>query len=171
MKTEDAIDEQITPPGPGQGHSKGTSWLAGIGAIVVVALVIGASAIVFAQLGQHHKSQSPNSSIPPPGKWVQLLNGYTLASLAAGDSNPSVLHACAVHSQTSTPQAVTGNDTSYTILRSTDFGGQWQDIGSNAALGSSCQLAVNPGNSNELYAIGLPNAAQATSVLKHSTDG
>ena len=170
MKTEDAIDEQMTPTGPGQGHSKGTPWLAGLGAIVVVALVIGASAIVFAQLGQHHKSQSPNPSIPP-GKWVQVLNGYSLASLAAGDSNPSVLYACAVHSQTSTPQAVTGNDTSYTILRSTDFGGQWQDIGSNAALGSSCQLAVNPGNSNELYAIGLPNAAQATSVLKHSTDG
>ena len=105
MKTEDAIDEQITPPGPGQGHSKGTSWLAGLGAIFVVALVIGASAIVFAQLGQHHKSQSSNPSIPPPGKWVQVLNGYTLASLAAGDSNPSILYACAVHSQTSTPQA------------------------------------------------------------------
>jgi hypothetical protein len=171
MKTEDAIDEQMTPTGPGQGHSKGTSWLAGLGALVVVALVIGASAIIFAQLGQHHKSQSPNSSIPPPGKWIQVLNGYSLASLAAGDSNPSILYACAVHSQTSTPQATTGNDTSYTILRSTDFGGQWQDIGSNTAMGSSCQLAVNPGNSNELYAIGLPNVAQATSILKHSTDG
>ncbi len=41
MKTEDAIDEQMTPTGPGQGHSKGTSWLAGLGAIFVVALVIG----------------------------------------------------------------------------------------------------------------------------------
>src|SRR2546423_11952243 len=171
MKTEDAIDEQMTPTGPGQGHSKGTPWLGGLGAIVVVALVIGASAIVFAQLGQRHKSQPSNPSIPPPGKWVQVLNGYSLASLAAGDSHPSILYACAVHSQSSSPQAVTGNDTSYTILRSMDFGGQWQDIGSNAALGSSCQLAVNPGNSNELYAISLPNAAQATNVLKHSTDG
>src|SRR5947199_4417110 len=133
MKTQDTIDEQAGSPGPRPGRSKGASWLAGVGAIFVVALVVGASAIVFAQLGQHHKSQSSNPSIPPPGKWVQVLNGYTLASLAAGDSNPSILYACAVHSQTSTPQAVTGNDTSYTILRSTDFGGQWQNIGSNAA--------------------------------------
>src|SRR5207237_6289823 len=103
--------------------------------------------------------------------WVQVLNCYSLASLAAEDSNPSILYACAVHSQSSSPQAVTGNDTSYTILRSMDFGGQWQDIGSNAALGSSCQLAVNPGNSNELYAIGLPNVAQATRFMKHSKDG
>lgn len=174
MKTRDAIDKQMTPPEPGQDRSKGTSWLAGIGAIFVVALVIGASAILFAQSGQHHKSQPSNLSnlsVPPPGKWVQVLNGYTLSSLSAGDSNPSILYACAVRSQASAPQATTGNNTSYTILRSTDFGARWQDIGSSAVLGSSCQLAVNPANSNELYAIGLPNAGQATSVLKHSTDG
>src|SRR5438876_7912605 len=109
MKTEDAIDEQMTPTGPGQGHSKGTSWLAGVGAIFVVALVVGASAIVFAQLGQHHKSRPSNPSIPPPGKWVQVLNGYTLSSLASVDSNPSILYACAVRSQASTPQSTTAN--------------------------------------------------------------
>ena len=174
MRTRDTIDEQMTPPEPGQDRSKSTSWLARIGAIFVVALVVGASAIVFAQLGQHHKSQPSNLSnlsVPPPGKWVQVLNGYTLSSLSAADSNPSILYACAVHSQASAPQATTSNNTSYTILRSTDFGARWQDIGSSAALGSSCQLAVNPGNSNELYAIGLPNAAQATNILKHSMDG
>ena len=76
MKTQDAIDEQKIPPGPGQGRSKGRSWLAWlsrIGAIFVVALVVGASAIVFAQLGQHHKSQPSHPSISPPGKWVQAL--------------------------------------------------------------------------------------------------
>jgi hypothetical protein len=166
MKTQDTMDEQVIPPG--QGRSKGRSWLGGLGAIFVVVLVVGASALVFAQLGQHQKSQVPN---PPAGKWVQVLSGYTLASLTAADSNPAILYACAVHSQPDTAQSATVNSTPYTVLRSTDFGTHWQDIGSKAALGNSCQLAVNPGNSNELYAVGLSNVAQATGVLKHSTDG
>src|ERR1051326_9031076 len=171
MKTQNTIDEQMNPPEREQSRSKGTSWLAGIGAIFVVALVISASAIIFAQLGQHHKNQSSNLSIPPSGKWVQVLNGYTLASLAAGNSNPSILYACATRTQSDTSQATTTDNTPYTILRSTDFGAHWQDVGSSAALGNSCQLAVNPGNSNELYAIGLSNTTQAASILKHSTDG
>src|ERR1051326_9546594 len=85
MKTQNTIDEQMNPPEREQSRSKGTSWLAGIGAIFVVALVISASAIIFAQLGQHHKNQSSNLSIPPSGKWVQVLNGYTLASLARSE--------------------------------------------------------------------------------------
>ena len=49
----------------------------------------------------------PNLPNPPAGKWVQVLSGYTLASLTAADSNPAILYACAVHSQPDTAQSAT----------------------------------------------------------------
>src|SRR5205085_11400654 len=83
MKIEDTIDEQVPASSPT--HPKRKSWLASIGAILVVMLVVGASAIVFAQLEQHHKNQSQSQkqgkAIPPGGNWVQVLNGYALTSL------------------------------------------------------------------------------------------
>jgi hypothetical protein len=166
MKTQETIDEQVISPE--RGRSKAASWLASLGAMLVVALVIGASVIVFAQLGQQHKS---TSAIPPSGKWVQALNGYTLASLAAAPADATTLYACAVRAQA---DAVgTSSAPSYTILRSTDFGTHWRDVGSKAGLGANCQLTVNPGNSNELYAVAMLNGGttQASSVLKHSLDG
>lgn len=161
MKTRDTINEQVIPQEPGRSQGKGRSWLAGVGAILIVALVVAASVLVFAQLGQQLRNKS---QLPPAGKWVQALNGYTLASLEAAAGDPSILYACAIHSET-------GNNTSYTMLRSTDFGTHWQDIGSKASLKVSCQLAINPKNSNELFAAGIPDPAHSAPVLKHSIDG
>lgn len=164
MKTQDTLKDQRTSAGPG--HARSISRGAAIGTIFVVLLIIGASALVFAQLSRYHKDQA---TLPPGGKWVQVLNGYTLAPPEAGESTPSTLYACAAHAQNTV--TTTGSTTTYTVLRSTDFGTHWQDIGSKAGLGISCQLTVNPGNSNEVFVVSYPGHGQAASVLKHSTDG
>jgi hypothetical protein len=173
MKTRDKIDEQVLPPGnagPKHGLRRAASL---VGAILVVALVVGASAVVFAQLSQQHKNQA---ALVATGNWVQVLNGYTLTSLAAVGGTPSILYACATHTQAYTPMPGVPQNrigtASYTVLRSTDFGTHWQDVGGPANLGNNCQLAINPADSNDLYAVaGVQNNAQQANVLRHSTDG
>ena len=166
MKTQhtDTAGTPAVPPSPA--HSKRKGWLAGIGAIIVVVLLVGLSALVFAQLRQHQANQSTTST-PPSGQWKQVLQGYTISSIAAARSNPSVLYACAMQAP-ATSQASPG---SATVLRSADFGDHWQDIGSKASIGNTCELAVNPASSNEIYVVGAASSSQSSAVLKHSTDG
>lgn len=164
MKTQDSVD--IQPLTPERRRARKGAWLAPFGAILVVALIVGASAIVFAQLSQQHK----NAAQPPSGNWVSVLQGYTLGSLAAAHNSPAVLYACATNVQNNSS---TSTNTNYTVLRSIDFGTHWQDIGSKATLGQSCEIAINPTDSNDIFAIGTATGSngQASSVLHHSTDG
>ena len=165
MKTQDSVDI-LAPPSQPQRSRKGMRF-ATLGAILVVALIVGASAVVFAQLSQQHK----NAAQPPSGTWVSVLQGYTISSLAAAHNSPAVLYACATQTQsTSQPSS---NNINYTVLRSTDFGTHWQDVGSKAALGQSCQLAINPTDSNDIFVVGTSTGTggQATATLLHSTDG
>lgn len=164
MKTQDSVDIQTLTPE--RRRSRKGAWIATFGAILVVALIVGASAIVFAQLSQQHK----NAAQPPSGNWVSVLQGYTLSSLAAAHNSSAVLYACATNVQNNSS---TSNSTSYTVLRSIDFGTHWQDIGSKVTLGPSCQIAINPTDSNDIFAIGTTTGSngQASSVLHHSTDG
>ncbi len=137
-------------------------WLAGLGACMVVLLVIGVSIFVFAAARQRQGSQHP-----PTGQWKQVQSGYLFLSMQAAPSNPAVLYACA------TTSAVVSNiqGPENIILRSADFGDHWQNIGANAALGSYCELAVNPTNENDIYAISTNAASPSNAMLKHSTDG
>ena len=64
----------------------------------------------------------------------------------------------------------------YTLLRSSDYGAHWQDVGMKGGSGTSCQAAVNPANSNDVYVVGTKVASPTASVaatymLWHSTDG
>src|SRR5712664_4377463 len=95
MKTQhtDTAGTSAVPPTPARSKRKG--WLAGVGAIIVVVLVVGLSALVFAQLRQHQANQSTMST-PPSGQWKQVLQGYAITSIVAARSNPSVLYACAM---------------------------------------------------------------------------
>jgi hypothetical protein len=99
-----------------------------------------------------------------------VLNGYTVTSLEAVQSDPAVLYACVVHGPLTSGSAV-----QYTILRSSDFGSHWQDVGSKAGLVGGCQLAVNSTDSNELYVVSGPvggsGSGSVSYALKHSTDG
>src|SRR5439155_19588449 len=118
MKTQDtgAMGQQVTPPSPAR--PKHHRWLAGIGAIIVVMLLVGLSALVFAQLKQRQAGQT--TPTPPTAQWKQVLKGYTLISLNAAHSDPAIVYACAVRE---TPNASPQSNTSaITILRSADFG-------------------------------------------------
>src|SRR5260370_15770420 len=119
----DTAGTPAVPTSPARSKRKG--WLAGVGAIIVVVLVVGLSALVSAQLRQHQANQS-TTSMPPSGQWKQVLQGYTISSIVAARSNPSVLYACAMQASV-TSQSSPGSPT---VLRSTDFGDHWQDIGS-----------------------------------------
>jgi hypothetical protein len=165
MKTQhtDTAGQQSIPLLPAQ--SRRNRWLAGMGAIIVVMLVVGLSALVFAQLKQH---QADQAAVPPPtAQWKQVLKGYTLTSLIAAHSDPAIVYACAVReAQNSSSQS-----NASTILRSADFGDHWIDIGASDVPGSTCQLAINSVNSNEIYAAGYGNETTNHVVLKHSQDG
>jgi hypothetical protein len=167
MKTQDtgAAGQQIAPPPPAR--PKRYRWLAGIGAIMVVLLVVGLSALVFAKLRQRQPGQT--TPTPLTAQWKQVLAGYTLTSLVAARNNPAVLYACAIRETPHTPAQ--SNEGVITILRSADFGEHWQDVGSKASLGNTCQLAVNPADSNEIYAVSNVSGSQNPGLLKHSTDG
>ncbi|HEY6284267.1 MAG TPA: hypothetical protein VIX20_01275 [Ktedonobacteraceae bacterium] len=146
---------------------KRNRWLAGMGAIIVVVLLVGLSALVFAQLRQHQASQT--SPTPPIARWKQVLKGYTLVFLNAARSDPAIVYACAVRE--APKSSLQSNTSSISILRSADFGDHWQDIGGNAVAGDTCQLAVNSVNSNDIYAVSYGNNAQNPALLKHSQDG
>ena len=158
----DTAGSQGAPP-PASPRKRRT-WLAGVGAFLVVLLVIGASIVVFAVVGQRHGS----TQTPPTGQWQQVQQGYLFLSLEAAPSNPSVLYACATKSAVVSNQDGPGT---VTILRSADFGGHWQDIGGHLLTGDACELAINPTNSNEIYTISISNTSQLSATLKHSTDG
>ena len=177
MKTQDAVHQEVTPLD--QKRTRRGTRLTAIGAIVVVALIVGASAMVFAQLRQQQVQQkSAASPLPPTGSWVPVLQGYTISSLFAAHTDANILYACATPAQNNTgtsgqpANGTPSNSVNYTVLRSTDFGSHWQDVGGKASLDASCQLAINPGNSNDVFAAGLSsNNGQTTAFLRHSSDG
>jgi hypothetical protein len=167
MKTQDNYTPGTQPASQHPAvRSRGKGWLAGFGAIVVVALVIGISVFVFAQVGQHRGLQA--SPIPPGGQWQLVLKGYSITSLLTVSSDPANLYACAARVQGGVSQT---GPAPVVLLHSTDFGKQWQDIGKTAALSGSCQVTANAANGNEVFIVTSAGNGQTTEILKHSTDG
>lgn len=158
------IDLQQTAGHPKQ--SARNRWLASIGALLVVLVVIVGSVVVFALAGQGRKG-SGNSPSAPTGQWKAVKQGYLFLSLSAAASNPSVLYACATTSMISSSNA----SGQLTVLRSADAGNTWQNIGANLLQGTTCQLAVNPSNGDDVYVFSNTTPTQNVGVLKHSTDG
>ncbi len=143
-------------------------WLVGI---VALTLVIGLGTIACSQLGQPQlqPQNTPSAPVPASGNWVQVLTGYTLTSLKAARSDPAVIYACAA--KQAAPGSGAKSIPSYTLLRSGDFGAHWQNIGSKFAFNSSCEFAINPSDSNEVYAVAAPLNPKSSSILLHTTDG
>jgi len=139
-------------------------WLAGV---VALTLVIGLGTIACSQLGQ--PQNTPSVPVPAAGNWVQVLTGYALTSLKAARSDPAVIYACAAK-QPASGQGAQSIPT-YTLLRSGDFGAHWQNIGRKFAFDSSCEFAINPSDSNDVYAVAAPVGSQGSNTLLHSTDG
>ena len=177
MKTQDTKDMVNRTPDTGPTRRRGASWLAGLGAGLVVVLLIGVSVVVFAQARQHAIHSTNQTPIPPTGTWTQVLQGYALNSLVAAANNPATLYACALPNQSSVStqgapaQGNTGSNQHFTLLHSTDFGTHWQTVGGNIPLGYSCQIAINPTNSNDVYAAGTSSGNTPSGILFHSTDG
>ncbi len=177
MKTQDTKDTSSGTSIPELGRRRNASWLAGLGSVLVVVLLIGVSVFVFTLARQHATNSTAQANIPPAGTWTQVLQGYALNSLVAAPGNPATLYACALPSQSSssalgTPaQGNTGSSQHFTVLHSSDFGAHWQAVGGNIALGYACQIAINPTNSNDVYAAGTSNGNAPTGILFHSTDG
>ncbi len=164
MKTQDTV--QMRPPRIAR--SGGRRWLAGAGIVLLVSF-ISLSAAACAQSGSQPGSQGILKA--PAGKWIQVLHGYTITSLAAAPGDSAVIYACAVPSQASGRISNSAGSGSYTLLRSADFGAHWQDIGKKATFGSSCAFAINPTDSNDIYAAGTSSGPLSGGVLQHSTDG
>jgi hypothetical protein len=138
-------------------------WLAGV---VALTLVVGLGTIACSQLGQ--PQNTPSVPVPSAGHWVQVLTGYSLTSLKAARSDPAVIYACATrYRQAGNARTPIGN----AFLRSADFGAHWQNIGSKLVLGITCQFAINPADSNDLYFMTVSNNRQGSSVILHSADG
>ncbi len=162
------IDQQSATSPTGRGRHKRNSWLTGIGAFLVVLVVIVSSVVVFSLAGKGRQGQGNTPPALPAGQWKPVENGYLLLSMTAAASNSSVLYACATTSNTVSSSNAPGQ---VTILRSADAGNSWQNIGANLLQGTICQLAVNPANSNDLVVFTDTTATQTVGVLKHSADG
>src|SRR5437667_10576755 len=109
--------QQIVPSIPDRPNRN--CCLAGVGSSIVVVLLVGLSALVFAQLRPHQAGQT--SPTPPTAHWKQVLKSYTLTSLVAARSNPAVLYACAIR-ETPNNTSQSNSNTPITVLRSADFG-------------------------------------------------
>jgi hypothetical protein len=165
IQETDNSGQKVTPSLPSQ--PKHNRWLAGIGAIIVVILLVGLSTLLFAQLRQHQAAQT--APTPPTGRWQQVLKGYTLISITAARSDPAIVYACVA--QGTSNGSSQSNTSTFTILRSADFGDHWQDIGKNVIAGDTCQIAVNSANSDDIYAVSYGNSMPNPAQLKHSKDG
>jgi len=143
-------------------------WLA---VVVALTLVIGLGTIACSQVGQPQlqPQNTPSAPVPAAGNWVQVLTGYTLTSLKAARSDPAVIYACAAKQPASGQRAQ--SIPTYTLLRSGDFGTHWQNIGKKFTFDSSCEFAINPSASNEVYAVAAPLNSMSSNILLHSTDG
>jgi len=163
MKTEPMIDSTTSPGG--QSRPKRRSRLATTGAVLVVLLIAGISILAYARLAPRRQGQGAPSA---NGTWNNVLSGYQLTSLAAAPGDPAVLYACAQHKQA---RGVVSS-ASQAVLRSSDGGSHWQDIGGKAGAVATCGLTINPSNSNEVYLVTtINNGKQSSAVLKHTTDG
>src|SRR5579871_5870474 len=89
------IDVQQSTGHPGQ--SGRNRWLASIGALLVVLVVIAGSVVVFALAGQGRQGSSNTPTIPT-GQWKAVEHSYLFLSISPAASNPSVLYACATTS-------------------------------------------------------------------------
>lgn len=175
MKTQNH-EMADTPTAAIMRRSGNGSRLAGIGAVVVVLLIVAASVAVFTELSLLRKNAGTQAS---RGQWVASLKGYALTGLVAAKSNPAVLYACAERyapagNQPALPATNDSIASNTTLLRSTDNGAHWQDLGKQLGAAPSCQLAVNTNDSNDVYEGIIGSASpggQMTSLLKHSTDG
>jgi hypothetical protein len=169
MQTRQPDTEHIDSQQPATPASRSarTRWLASIGAGLVVLAVIVGSVVVFALAGQNHSGQHNNPAGPTGGQWKAVEHGYYFYSISAVDTNSSLLYACATTSLISSSNA-TGQTT---ILRSANAGDTWQNIGANLLQGTTCQLAVNPSNGNDIYVFSGSGSSQSPGMLKHSTDG
>jgi len=166
MEKEPVVQTEKTPNR--QNIYRRRSRLATIGALLVVLLIVGISALAYALIAPHRQGQGA----PPAtsGAWEKALTGYLVTSLVAAPGNPTVLYACAQRNQGSGVVS----SLNMTVLRSADGGLHWQDVGGNAGAIMGCQIAVNPSNSNEVYLVTTMNngnGQQPIAVLKHTTDG
>jgi hypothetical protein len=199
---EQRVQPTQTTPQPPQPptRSRSTRLFAIIAFTTIIVILLGLSIgfLIYAQRGPHPTQVTPTPNptattqpttpptatpqptatpvtptpTPPPftGQWIPVLNNYKITSLSSAPSNPNVLYACAVPPGLSPDLAGV-----QTVLRSADFGNNWQDLGNKAQMSRNCELTINPNNSNEVY-VGTSSAPATESqvpsyVLKHTTDG
>jgi hypothetical protein len=160
----------LSSPHPNRPSGKGL-----LGALLLVVLVGGVSALAFTQLAQHRGGALQG---PPTHTWEKVLSGYTISEVV--QSSPGVLYACATRGGNTATSSVIGSAGSYTspsftVLRTIDDGATWTDIGAKAGLAGSCQLAANPADSEEVYVVSDPRTISSNSTepsfLMHTTDG
>jgi hypothetical protein len=153
-------------------HLKRNRWVLAIAIISIATLLVGISIAASALSRNHHSSQAA----PPPGHWVQVLNGFSVDAPVAAPSDRAVLYACASHRTLGTPTSTRVPVAIYTVLRSNDFGTHWQNVGEKLNLVVLCNIAIDPRDANNLYVAGEstnfpPPDGQRMGVLMHSTDG
>src|SRR6266568_8035479 len=154
-------------------HLKRNRWVLAIAIISIATLLVGLGVAGSALLRSHRSTQV---TPPPPGRWVQVLNGFSVDAPVAAPGDRAVLYACASHRTLSTPTSTRVPVAIYTVLRSNDFGTHWQNVGEKLNLVVLCNIAVDPRDANNLYVAGEstnfpPPDGQRMGVLMHSTDG
>jgi hypothetical protein len=159
---------------PSSPHPNRPSGKGLLGALLLVVLVGGISAVAFTQLAQHRGGALQG---PPTNSWEKVLSGYTVSEVV--QSSPGVLYACATKGGNPVTSIGVGSGGSYTnpsftVLRTIDDGATWTDIGAKARLAGSCQLATNPAERDEVYVVSYPGTITSNATeppfLMQTTD-
>jgi hypothetical protein len=193
-QSEASISTQVTvsdqgaspaPPAPPPTRPRSRRWLVVLVSVLIVLLLVSSvGVIVLTRPGQKPVNQTPTPNltvttspaptsttqpIPPEGQWMQVLTGYHVTELLAAPGHANVLYACVI-----APGVPVQYRSVETVLRSTDFGATWQDIGKRAQMSRGCELVINPNDSNEVFVATDANPPTSTTissyVLEHTTD-
>lgn len=122
-------------------------------------LLIGTVALLLLRQQAHSGTQP----LPATLHWQQIQPRHPVESLVAAPGDPAVLYVCTL------PPFYTFAPDS--LLRSNDGGVHWQTLTVPLGNTSSCLVAVNPLNANDLYISIISLTAPRPPVLKHSSDG
>ena len=173
VNVEDGWDERaeegapaFSPSTRNKSNSRRVTWIS----LAVVVVLIGLSVSVFAFLFHRQEQSQVGGS-----QWSEVLSNYQVSKLIAAPGQPDTLYACALPTKANSGGVTQPSGAqSYTLLKSTDAGSRWQDLGMQAALGSTCEVVVSPTNADELYVLSSSSTTLPGSTLpffKHSLDG
>ena len=170
MGMETEANENISPPA-----IRGRGRYILLVSTLTLLVLIGATVLFLARQSDSNSVglAQPVGNLPTTIHWQSVLQNNPLPRLVAAPGNPSTLYICGY--QPSSTTDTTDSAAGLALMRSTDAGVHWH-VRTTAFPGdTSCTIAVNTANANDLYTVSIninpEDLTKITSVLSRSSNG